>query len=84
MCCGGLERAHLRRRDEGVRSGVSVVPGGEVPVEGRDDGVLLSLLHVAPESSSGTRRQGWKFNRSHVTESGADTCPTVRCRVRRR
>ena len=35
--------------DEGVRGGVGVVPGGKVPVEGCDDGVLLPLLHVTPE-----------------------------------
>lgn len=28
---------------------VSVIPGGEVSVEGCDDCVLLSLLHIAPE-----------------------------------
>lgn len=49
---GGLAWTHLRRRDKGVRGGVGVVPGGEVPVEGRDDGVLLSLLHVSPESTN--------------------------------
>lgn len=28
---------------------IGVVPGSEVPVEGRDDGVLLSFLHILPE-----------------------------------
>lgn len=28
---------------------IGVVPGSEVPVEGRDDGVLLSFLHVLPK-----------------------------------
>lgn len=34
-----------------VRCGVSVVPGSEVSVVGGDDGVLLSLFHIAPETN---------------------------------
>lgn len=39
---------HLWRGDKSVRGRVSVVPGSEVSVEGRDDCVLLSLLHITP------------------------------------
>lgn len=28
---------------------VSIIPGGEVSVEGSDDCVLLSLFHIPPE-----------------------------------
>lgn len=63
--------------------GVGVVPGCEVPVEGRDDCVLLPLLHVAPERKktfvSVTERQA-----NEATVGGGRTCPTVRCRARRR
>ena len=40
---------YLGGSDEGMCLGVSIVPGGEVPVEGSHDGVLVSLLDVLPE-----------------------------------
>lgn len=58
--CSGLPRfvfcltfsaSYLRRRDKSMSSWVSIVPGSEVPVEGRDDSILLSFLHVLPEGN---------------------------------
>lgn len=44
-----VHRTDLGRGDKSVSGWVGVVPGSEVSVEGRHDGVLLSLLHVLPE-----------------------------------
>lgn len=48
-CSAALVRTYLGGGDKGVRRRVGVVPGGEIPVEGRDDCVLLSLFHILPE-----------------------------------
>lgn len=40
-----------------MRCGVSVVPGSEVSVVGGDDGVLLSLFHIAPETNKKIARR---------------------------
>lgn len=42
-------RVYLRRGNEGMCCRVSIIPGSEVSVEGRDDGVLVSLFHITPE-----------------------------------
>lgn len=42
-------RSDLGRGDKSVSGWVGVIPSREVSVEGRHDGVLLSLLHVLSE-----------------------------------
>ena len=47
-----VKPTYLRRGDKSVSSRVSIIPGCEVPVEGSDDGILLSLFHVLPEENN--------------------------------
>ena len=56
-----------------MRGGVGVVPAGEVAVVGRDDGVLLSLLHVLPEEG-GTQTGSARWLSGH--------CYTVRSDIK--
>lgn len=44
-----LSPSYLRRGDKSVGRWVCIIPGSEVPVEGRDDSILLSFLHILPE-----------------------------------
>mmetsp|Transcript_46906 Transcript_46906/g.120970 ORF Transcript_46906/g.120970 Transcript_46906/m.120970 type:complete len:334 (+) Transcript_46906:632-1633(+) len=59
----------LRRGHEGVGLSVSVIASSEVPVEGGDDGVPLSLLHVSAVPLADARSTGVsKHNTANLVE----------------
>ena len=59
-----------------MRGGVGVVPAGEVAVVGRDDGVLLSLLHVLPEEG-GTQTGSARWLSGHCYTQLEATSNTI-------
>lgn len=67
-----LQWVYLGGGNERVRCGVSVVPGSEVSVVGGDDGVLLSLFHIAPE----TKRLYFSKSRLHRATATLKPKPT--------
>lgn len=64
---------------------IGVVPGSEVPVEGRDDGVLLPFLYVLPEGrhTHSVFESFEYYMKKAKTNKKTQTCPTVQCTARR-
>lgn len=42
-----------------MSSWISIIPGSEVSVEGCDNSILLSFLHILPEESQSTEHVSW-------------------------